>query len=149
MSWYKKSQIINNKKPETGVPYTAVLYKGISKSGPVDEGMYGKGRYYATNRQTAEGYAADYGYGQGEVITKQITINNPLVITYMDIRTYEVEAITNSPEFKNNIFAKMSNLEKREFSSQKITERAKSEGHDGIVIVRNNGDPVEIVDFEI
>ena len=148
MNWYKKAQS-NNKKPITGTPYTAVLYKGISKSGPVDEGMYGKGNYYAPERNVAEGYATDFGDGPGEVISKEITLHNPLVITYADIDSLKVKAIINSPEFKNKTFAKMSELEKREFSSQKITEEVKKSGHDGIIIVRNNGTPVEVVDLEI
>ncbi len=154
MNWYKKAQYYKDKKDfsdigiGTGRPYQAVGYKGVNPSGPIDYGYYGKGNYYAPNRQGAEGYATDFGKGKGEVISKDLKFDNPFISNFSHIRQVMLESIVSTNEFLNNSYAKMSEEEKNEFQSKQVRIFLEDKGHDGIIIVSNSGKVLEIIDFE-
>jgi len=132
-----------------GKAVSAKLYRGISKGGPIDEGMYGKGKYYSPSERAAEGYAVDYGKGKGKVISKNVELTNAFVGTSVEIDKIAEEAVIRSPKFVDNTFAKMSEVEKAEFRSVELTKFLKDKGYDGVVMTDNRGNYLEVVDFEV
>lgn len=154
MNWYKISQNTGMDYPKTGNYYSAVLYRGINPIGEsTDEGWYGKGTYYSPQENVAKAYMENFDDSkpqirQPEILKKQVVLNNPFVTTSTNYHNVtKIKAIINSPEFLNKTFSKMSEIEKREFISQKTTELLKKEGHDGLILVSNSGKPLEVVEF--
>ena len=154
MNWYKKAQSYKDKKDfpnigiGTGRPYQGVGYKGINPIGPIDYGYYGKGSYYSPDRQGAEGYAMDFGKGEGKIISRDLKFNNPFISDYKHIREVMIESIINTKEFLNEEYTKMTEDEQNEFRSKQVRKFLEDKGHDGIIIVSNTGKIFELIDFE-
>jgi len=124
----------------TGKPYTATVYRGYKEGGaPVDEGLFGKGTYYTTNKEYAETYDGK------EVMT--VNLKNPFVIKTQQ----EAEAFWNEttrPARQEAINEGKTVEEADELAAQAATDYLKKRGHDGLVArdIIEKGD--EIVVFE-
>jgi len=124
----------------TGKPYTATVFRGY-KPGmpPTDEGLFGKGTYYTTNREYAETY-------DGKEVM-QVTLNNPFVINSQK----EAEAFWDEhtrPVREKALNEGKTVKEADELAAQAARQWLESQGYDGLV-ARNiiaSGD--EIVVFE-
>jgi len=122
--------------PVTGKPFSSTLYRGFRKAGgpPLDEGIYGKGEYYAPQRGRAWMY--------GDIVKERpIKLKSPFVETGENIREMGENAISEIEEQGKSL------QEIDELISQKITANVKSKGHDGIVVMTNDGKIQEVVVF--
>lgn len=131
--------------PEPSKPYSATLYRGIQKAGPVDEGMYGKGTYYSPVREIAAGYTADFGEGVGELIEKKVTLKNPLRVNYAEIHAFGDAALLDTGNME--AYNKMILSAQRDFRSNAIRTLAERRGHDGILVTDYKGNVKEVVVF--
>lgn len=124
----------------TGQPYTAIVYRGYKVGGaPTDEGLFGKGTYYSTNKEYAETYDGK------EVMT--VNLKNPFVInTQAEAENFWNEVTR--PVRQEALEAGKTVQEADELAAQAARQWLESQGYDGL-IARNiieKGD--EVVVFE-
>lgn len=99
-------------------PVTYTTYRGVSTEGPNDYGVAGKGEYSSGRRQVAEVYAGK----DGKVESRTVTLNNPLSLTYAELR-----------DLQTNLYGKpLTGFEKD--LSDKFDAWLRSQGHDGVVL---------------
>jgi len=124
----------------TGQPYTATVYRGYKVEGqPLDEGLYGKGTYYTTNREYAETYDGK------EVMT--VNLKNPFVIN----SHAEAEAFWNEttrPAREQALNEGKTVEEADELAARAAREWLESRGYDGLIARNIIAPGDEIVVFE-
>ena len=124
----------------TGQEYTATVYRGYKVEGaPVDEGLFGKGTYYTTNREYAETYDGK------EVIS--VTLKNPFVINNQQ----EADAFWNEttrPARQKAINEGKTVVEADELAAQAAREWLESRGYDGLIARGIIAPGDEVVVFE-
>jgi len=104
--------------------YTNIVYRGVSKHTPVDEGMYGKGTYFTTKKEYAKNY--------GDVFKATVNLENPYFSTLLGIdNIVEDWAIKNFNRVKKKEITYKQYLDEK---SQEITNRLKQKGYDGVII---------------
>jgi hypothetical protein len=125
---YEKFVKAGRAKGEVGVE-GKVYYRGESSLGPVDEGMYGKGMYFTSDKSYAEAYAQKGVPGvTGELIERRINLKNPFITTKDGA---ELKQIRN----KSMVSSKgMPYKERQELAAQAIRDEIESRGHDGIIL---------------
>lgn len=115
--------------PVRGEPYSRTLWRGVRKTGsPTDEGMFGKGTYYTTNRD----YAVNYSLPEGKVVEHHITLKNPYVA-----HGGEVQAL-GSEIFSKALREGKGYPKALELKSQYIRDTLEGQGYDGIVMPMKN-----------
>jgi len=121
-------------EPKTGRPYAAELYRGTSTEGPLDQGIYGKATYYSPDRSVAEHYRR----GEGEVVKQQVKLENPFVGTEGDFaRLMDFSAEEAAKEG-------ISQTEYESRQAQRIRDQLEAAGHDGFVLVDEQGKTLEV-----
>ena len=125
--------------------YTAQVFRGTTRKGPNDPGLFGKGTYYTTSRDYAETYGPRriIGRTQGElnpiydpsgaIESKTITLSNPYVTTEAEMNKL-VGAKINA-----RIGSGTSTAQAKELVAQEIRSEIEAAGHDGIVIKATPG----------
>lgn len=122
-------------KPEMGKPYEAVLFRGTSTEGPLDEGIYGKAAYYSPEKSVAEHYRR----GKGVIEESKISLQNPFVGQEGDFTKIASEISIFDPKYEQ--------LSQKEFDNivaNHITDRLKKQGYDGFVLIDKSGNVLEV-----
>ena len=103
---------------EHGKPFQGIVWRGTGKHTPVDEGMWGKGTYFSSHKQIAEGY--------GDVQQHHLHLQKPYVPrTPGDIDELVSKDLAN---FKGSL------TEKLEQKSKLIRQKLENQGYDGIIL---------------
>jgi len=124
----------------TGQPYTTTVFRGYKVKGEaVDEGLFGKGTYYTTNKEYAETYDGK------EVMT--VNLKNPFVInTHQEAETFWNEHTR--PVREKAINEGKTVEEADELAAQAAREWLESQGYDGLIARNIIAPGDEVVVFE-
>ncbi len=123
--------------PKTGQPFTGVVYRGLAKEGEVgilaaEYGTAPQG-YWATERGIADWYAKE----GGQVMEKQVALENPYVISE-GTKDKFLEGVANRAR-KTAEQAGKDMVAQEEAASNAIVKAVQRKGHDGLIVNKTEG----------